>query len=461
MEQFFASLSKRQTMLLLTSLAFGGSEAVDAYAHLPRDEEELLKHRAQAILQIPRDKRIPILVQEIKRLVTWRRRSFGAMEAKRLATVLRDERPATIEIVLNVLPSEISEATRAELGDHQPMKLSREVKPEILAILRWKIEDAMRQGAPQVGGFRFTDLITLQQRDLMAVADRMGARVLATAFAGLAEAERQELLGKLPPDQRALAVRAGEAGAARRLSEKDARLVLEMHGGIENPSLGMRSAGVQRLARACHAQSPDFAQRMGERFPPNSDLGKLMAKWLRDEKGRPVKGDGGRLDIVEQLERLAQKNIIDRPLRLPPPAMRPPPPPPSTGERTGTGQSKALRRPTGGVPRGDRSDEHSEVSRVELSRAESRVERSEVSRSESSRREPPPRDKSLSIPAFQPTAKPSDSQRAQVLRDGKPLDRERRRQTSPVQEIPRRRDAAVKSPVVKGGPGRGSGGGSR
>ena len=49
MEQFFTSLSKRQTMLLLTSLAFGGSEAVGAYEHLDQNEEELLKHRALAI----------------------------------------------------------------------------------------------------------------------------------------------------------------------------------------------------------------------------------------------------------------------------------------------------------------------------------------------------------------------------------------------------------------------------
>ena len=41
-------------MLLLTSLAFGGSEAVAAYEHLDQNEEELLKHRAAGVLQIPR-----------------------------------------------------------------------------------------------------------------------------------------------------------------------------------------------------------------------------------------------------------------------------------------------------------------------------------------------------------------------------------------------------------------------
>jgi hypothetical protein len=330
-EQFFTSLSKRQTMFLLTSLSFNSSEAVSAYEHLATDEEELLKHRALALLEVPKERRIPVLVGEIKRLVTQRRRQLGSADPSRLAAVLRHERPMMTEVVLRALPMDLAEAVRIELGSPLPMPLVHEVKPEVLSIIRWKLEDALRQGAPQIGGFRFTDLLTIQQRELLAVADRMGARVLATAVAGLAEAERADFLGKLPPDQRALAVRAAEAGASRRLSERDAKLVLDMHGAIEAPSAGMRSAGVQRIARACLAQSPEFAQRMVERH--QGDLGRLLQRWVREERPKAVKGDGGRLDIVEQIERLAQKGVIDRPMRLPPPARPPvpvvPPPPPA------------------------------------------------------------------------------------------------------------------------------------
>ncbi|HEY0881335.1 MAG TPA: hypothetical protein VGD87_07385, partial [Archangium sp.] len=176
MEQFFTSLSKRQTMLLLTSLAFGGSEAVQAYEHLEQNEEELLKHRAAGIAQIPRDKRIPLLVQEIKRLVTQRRRSFGSADPKRLAAILRKERPTLVEVVLNAMPADLATAVRVELGNPSPLKLIRDIKPDVLSIIRWKLEDALRSNAPQVGSFRFTDLMTMQQRDIFAVADRMGAR---------------------------------------------------------------------------------------------------------------------------------------------------------------------------------------------------------------------------------------------------------------------------------------------
>ncbi|MFZ5441664.1 MAG: hypothetical protein ACOZQL_16805 [Myxococcota bacterium] len=464
-------------MLLLTSLAFGGSASVSAFEHLDPAEEELLKHRAEALIQIPREKRIPLLVQEIKRLVTQRRRLLASAEPRRLAAILKAERPTLVEVVLTALPVELATAVRAEMGNPPPVRLLRDVKPEVLAIIRWKIEDGLRQNAPQVGSFRFTDLIMLQQRDIFAVADRMGARVLATAVAGLSDEDRTAFFGKLPPDQRNLAARAAEAGAARRLTEKDAKLVLEMHGALENPSLGMRSAGVQRIIRACYAQGAEFAQRFAERHP--GDLGKLLTRWLREEKGKPIKGDGGRLDIVEQLERLAQKGIVDRPMRLPPPVKAPaaapaPPAPraPSTSSPSNP-QSKVLvappqRRATGALPPAPVSGQVPRARPVTSSVPAGQPQRRDPVAERAARRA----GASGVAPEIQPGARPTDSQvRAQrVLRDGKPLGNDPLATTAPkrsasLQAIPRRKDAGSttspnRSPVLKGS-GRGPGGGSR
>jgi hypothetical protein len=438
-------------MFLLTSLAFGGSEALEAYEHLAVEEEELLRHRAQALLQIPRDKRVPLLVQEIKRLVIQRRRQLASADPKRLAAVLKKERGALTEVVLSALPAELTEAVRAELGPRVDLKFRREVKPDILSIIRWKLEESLKQGAPQVGTFRFTDLLTLQQRELLALCDRMGARVLATALAGLPDDVRQEWLGKLPPDQRALAARAAEAGAARRLTEKDARLVLEMHGALENPSAGMRSAGAQRIARACIAQSPEFAQRMVERH--QNDFGKLLQRWVREERGKPIRGDGGRLDIVEQLERLAQKGIVDRPMRLPPPIKPPVPKAPAPVPRTPTGsspQSKVLvappaRRPTGNV-----------------AAAPSNAPRRDPIAEREARRAGVARDAGAAPPAPGVGREMSSQARAQqrIMRDGKLLETlpPRRLPSSPVTALPRRKDPPSsrsgtnphRSPVLKG-----------
>ncbi|MDP3231800.1 MAG: hypothetical protein Q8S33_03000 [Myxococcales bacterium] len=479
MEQFFASLSKRQTMLLLTSLAFGGSDAIGSFEHLAPEEEELLKHRAQHLLQIPRDKRIPLVIQEIKRIVTMRRRQLANADPKRLAALLSKERTSLVEVVLRALPSELADACRAELGPRPTVKLGRDVRPDILSIVRWKLEEGLKQGAPQVGTFRFTDLLMMPQREVISICDRMGARVLATAVAGLNDGDRDALFAKLPPDQRALASKAAEAGRARRLSEADAKTVLEIHSALETPSTGMRSAGAQRVIRAAVAQSPEFAQRLVERHL-GGELGKVMQRWLREEKNKPVKGDGGRLDIVEQIERLAQKGVIDRPLRLPPP-MKPPgmpgppvlqPVQPTSGPPVRRSSSSPLppvkppepapeprapRRPEGQSPAGARRDPIAERNARRAGVASSR---------------PAPGSSSGQSPEQSRSANdPSASGLRRIMRDGKPLPRDpsetvlppkapRRAMTSPaVQEVPKRRERAPDgSPLVKGPSGRGPGG---
>ncbi len=341
MERFFASLSKRQSMLLLTAVTFGGSDATAALEHLPADEAELLKHRANELLQIPKEKRIPLLVQEIKRLVTLRRKNLSGADPERLALLLKDERAALVEVLLRALPSAMAEQVRLHLPKRD-VALLKEVKPDILNIVRWKLEEHLMRGAPKKGVFKFTDVLILQQRELITICDRMGARALATAIAGLPDAEREAFLNALPPDQRSMAQKASEAGMSRKLNPDDARTVLEIHDALKNPSAGMRSAGTQRLARACLMQGLDFAERLVERHP--GEFGKLLARWVEREKPRPLRGDGGRNDIVEQMERLAQKGIIDRPMRLPPPPKRP-----VLGERGALPSSSGAMLPGGRV----------------------------------------------------------------------------------------------------------------
>lgn len=424
MEEYFSSLSKRQTMLLLTSLAFSGREAVAAFEHLPPDEEELLKHRAAALLQIPHEKRVPLLLLEIKRLVNQRSRQLSSADPRHLAEMLKREKPATIEVVLRALPGDLAEAVRAAIPNHPTFKLRREVRPEILSIVRWKLEEAVQQKSPMVGAFRFTDLLTLQEREILSVCDRMGARVLSTAIAGLNAADSEELLSKLPPDQRVLALKASEAARSKKLNEGDAKTVLEMHAALVTPSEGMRSAGAQRLMRACVAQSPEFVQLMLARF--SGDLGKLLQRWAKEERKRPVKFDGGRLDIVEQLERLAQKGIVDRPMRLPAPF------------RGGPAQKPALRPPPAAIAKRDAPGPEP----LEPSQLRDRP------RSKSGEN-PPPARKKVS------TGEPSKSASVDVPRPKAVV-------SSPAfQAIPRRKTTEPVKGATGKGPGRGPSGGSR
>src|SRR4051812_2062218 len=146
-------------MLLLTAVTFGGNDSVEAFEHLPDEEKEILQHRAKGLLEIPRDKRIPLLVQEIKRLITMRRRQLGSADPVRLAKVLGGERAALVEVVLRALPSPIADAVRHDLPPQRaPVKLKREVRQDVLSIIRWKLEDALKTSTPQVGLFKFSDL---------------------------------------------------------------------------------------------------------------------------------------------------------------------------------------------------------------------------------------------------------------------------------------------------------------
>jgi flagellar motor switch protein FliG len=460
-EQFFASLSKRQTMLLLTSVTFGGNESVECFEHLPDEDKELLTHRAKGLLEIPRDKRIPVLVAEIKRIITARRKQLGSAEPQRLAKVLSGERGALIEVVLKALPETLAEAVRKDLGPRTPVKLKREVRQDVLSIVRWKLEDALKAATPKVGLFKFSDLLTLQQRELLTICDRMGARALATALAGLTDEEQAKLFGALPPDQRSLAQRASEGGKARKLTEGDSRTVLEMYGAMENPSAGMRSAGAQRLARACIAHGADFAVKLIERHP--GELGKLLSRWVKEERNRPIRGDGGRADIVEQMERLAQKGVIDRPMRLPPPPMAQRAPgggavlaamPARKSlvmQPLGTSNQRALDR--GPVPQKPSAPRRS-GSASPKPRRDFMAERNARAAGVVSSRVPGGERSGSVDPRLKASAEPSvsNSQPVRVLRDGKPMERQDmgaravpgltgKAMTSPaLQPIPRRKD---------------------
>ncbi len=319
----FASLTKRQTMLLLTTLTFGGSEAIDALDFLAPDEAEVLKHRAQALVQIPREKRVPLLVSEIKRLVTAKRGLLWSADPEKLAQLLAKERRGLIEVVLRALPSALADEVRLHLPPGPDAVLTSEVKPEILDIVRWKLEEALARDGGNRVLFKFSDVALLQTRELLALCDRLGTRGLGTAIAGLPEEKRQAFLAPLPPDLRKTVERAIAAFADRALGPEDAEALIALHKGDEQPAEAIRSAGAQRLARACLAQSPEFSARVIEKH--SGDLGKLLAHWSREERTRISKGaDAGRTDIVAELERLEVKGLVDKPIRLPVSKPRPP-----------------------------------------------------------------------------------------------------------------------------------------
>src|SRR5690349_1259968 len=123
-------------MLLLTGVTFGGQEVLESFDFLEEYESDLLKYRAQDLLQIPREKRIPLLVQEIKRLVTSRPTELYLADPVKLAEVLRGERAATRDILLSGFPEPLALAVKAYLPP-ATLRPSKKLRPELLPVLRW------------------------------------------------------------------------------------------------------------------------------------------------------------------------------------------------------------------------------------------------------------------------------------------------------------------------------------
>ncbi len=314
MDAYFSGLSKRQTMLLLTALTFGGADAIACFKHLPEEEQALLRHRADEIQNIPREKRIPLFVQEMKRLVTSRRTRLGSADPEQVSKLLKGERRSVVEVILRGLPANLADAVRRTLP-HSNLRLRRELNPEVLSIVRDRLEQSLARNAPKRGIFKFSDLLLLESRELLTVCDRLGVRALATALAGLPAEEREGLFNGLAPDLRRAVAKAVHSAFDRALAEEDAREALSAHGTWEkDPSSILRSAGTQWLARACLAQSPEFAARLVERH--RGDLAKLLVHWIREERRHSLSGDGGRSEVVSELERLNDSGVIEPPLRL-------------------------------------------------------------------------------------------------------------------------------------------------
>ena len=300
-------------MLLLASVVFGGSGADEAFEFLPEEEAELLKHRSGAFRAIPKEQRIPFLVREMRRMLSMRRRRLATADPEHLAGLLAKEKPVVSEVILRALPSMLAHSVQAALPGFKATPLRKEPRAEVFSIVRWKLEEELQNSSVSTF-FQFADLIGLQARELITICDRMGARVFATALMGLPIGERQSFLGGLPPDQRMLAQKACDATKTRHLQANDARRLLELYNAAADASTALRSAGARRVMRACFAESADFASKMARRH--EGELGKLLSRWFDEEKSRQIQGDGGKADILEQLEFLAKRGFLERPLIL-------------------------------------------------------------------------------------------------------------------------------------------------
>jgi hypothetical protein len=227
-------------------------------------------------------------------------------------------------VILRALPGPVANRVREELN-LAPTKLTREVRPDILAVIRWTFERQLERTLPKRAEFSMADLLTFDGREVLTLCDSLGAKALATAIAGLPAEERARFLDSLPPDQRELCARASSATSTHRLEADDARGVIARTTQGTTPSDALRLVGARRLARACVTHSPEFAAALIER--QRGDFGRHLARFVSEERKQGARRGDQLLaeEVLAELERLSERGVIERPLRVGVPVMRPHP----------------------------------------------------------------------------------------------------------------------------------------
>ncbi|MBM4282738.1 MAG: hypothetical protein FJ137_18970, partial [Deltaproteobacteria bacterium] len=112
-------LDRRQQILLLTTMAFSGSQAAELWALLPNDTAGALQEKAHKLDEIPRDKRVPVVVRELKGLMAFRGvKGLDGVEPSWLAAGFKGESPRVIAVALMYLPSSLAKQIVQRLPEH-------------------------------------------------------------------------------------------------------------------------------------------------------------------------------------------------------------------------------------------------------------------------------------------------------------------------------------------------------
>src|SRR3954452_8057222 len=99
-------------------LSFGGSQGKELLALLPDDDSGPMAEKAQKLDEIPKEKRVGIMVRELRQMMTFRAiKGLEGVEPSWLSAGFKGESPRVVAIVLMHMPSSISRQVIARLPD--------------------------------------------------------------------------------------------------------------------------------------------------------------------------------------------------------------------------------------------------------------------------------------------------------------------------------------------------------
>ncbi len=310
MHPFFEPLDQRETMLLLTTLTVGGSGETGVFERLPADARGRLQEKAQTLLAIPTEKRVPFMVHEIKQALSFKGlRGVEKVDPSWLLQGLRGESPRVVAAVLVSLPTPTVRSLLEKLppGIRQRLPAKDEMKRvplELVRSVRQIFESRFHaMPRPSAKGFAYRDVIQLERAEIYRVMRDLGLIELGQAFVSVGKMALAELCRRLPRDKAEeliLAVRSASQVDLPDLKTAQ-RFLSRVVVNFDDTEEFFQKAGLWRLAKASLLEDAAFRASFRQRVP--REAGQLFESYL--EKASEM-GDIGE----EALKRLQDMVLL-------------------------------------------------------------------------------------------------------------------------------------------------------
>ncbi len=305
MHPFFEPLNERETMLLLTTLTVAGGGELALLERLPADSRARVQAKAQALLAIPTEKRVPFMVHEIKQALSFKGlRGVEKVDPTWLIQGLKGESPRVVAAVLISLPAPTVRAVLEKLppGIRQRLPPKDEMKRvplELVRSVRQIFESRFNaMPAPSPKGFAFRDVVQLEKAELYKLMRSLGLVELGQAFVSVGKMALAELCRRLPrekAEELILAVRGASQVDIPEIKSAQ-RFLSRVVVNFSDTEEFFQKAGLWRLAKASLVEDVAFRAAFRQRLP--REPGQLFESFL--DKATEL-GDFGE-DVLKRLQ---------------------------------------------------------------------------------------------------------------------------------------------------------------
>ena len=271
-------------MLLLTTLTVGGREGVEIFEFLPGDTGDRLRDKADKLLEISAEKRIPFMVKEIKANLNHGALQSGLeqLDPSWLVHELHGESPAIVGCVLLDLPKPTVKSILKRLPDEirqqrPPKKNLRNIPAEAIQHIRYsffsRFTPIPSRGTNKSIGFQ--DLLFMSRADLLTLLQGLGMAELGQAFVSVGPLALKELCRRLSKDKQAELISATKLASSTDGSHEFSsaqRFLARNQINFEDPNKFFHKAGLWRLAKSALHESPTFHSQLAQKLPRGPGL---------------------------------------------------------------------------------------------------------------------------------------------------------------------------------------------